>query len=285
MFMPASAWRFASFYGGSFLALGVMIPFWPVWLESRGLTAVEIGQLLAVASWCKVLTTPLIGQLSDRSGRGKTALVLLSTASLLCFLAFLPAEGYWNLLALQFLAGIAFQALIPLGESRTMQAVLREGLDYGRIRLSGSLTFMLGTLLCGLLLREFGPQWILYLIIGALLATLLASIQLPEGAAGRTSGRFFSGFRELLRLPGFVLFMAIGALLQGSHALYYGFSSLHWQAAGLSATTIGLLWALGVLAEVLLFAVAGKALGQMGTARLLTIAGLAGLLRWGILGV
>jgi len=284
MFMPAIAWRYALFYAGAFLTLGTLLPFWPLWLESRGLTAVEIGQLLAVFSWSKVVATPLIGQMSDRSGRSKAALTIVAGASLLCYLAFLPAAGYWPLLILQLLAGIAFQAMIPLGENNTMQAVLRDGLDYGRIRLCGSLAFMAGTLLCGLLLREAGTPWVLYLVIAGLAATLLACLQLPSDIRRRPQGRFWGGFRQLLRLPAFVVFLAAGALLQGSHALYYGFSSLHWQTAGLSATTIGLLWAEGVLAEVLLFAFAGRALATWSTARLLVVAGLCGILRWGVLG-
>jgi PPP family 3-phenylpropionic acid transporter len=165
-----------------------------------------------------------------------------------------------------------------------MQAVLRDGLDYGRIRLCGSVTFMAGTLLGGLLLRAAGAPWVLYSVIAALAATLIACLRLPSDIRRRPQGPFWGGFHQLLRLPAFVVFLGAGALLQGSHALYYGFSSLHWQSAGLSATTIGLLWALGVLAEILLFAFAGKALAGMSTARLLAVAGLAGILRWSILG-
>jgi PPP family 3-phenylpropionic acid transporter len=234
MSAPASAWRFSFFYSGAFLALGVVIPFWPLWLESRGLDLVEIGQLLALATWCKMISTPVIGQISDRSGRGKTVLVLLSGASLLCYLAFLPATGFWLLLAIQLLASMAFQALVPLGESRTMQVVLRDGLDYGRVRLWGSFTFMMGTLACGLVVRSAGPNWVLYLAIAALLATLIASAALPSGERARPGGRLLSGFRQLLRLPGFLVFLLVAGLLQGSHALYYGFSTLHWQSAGRS---------------------------------------------------
>ena len=284
MSAPASAWRFSFFYSGAFLALGVVIPFWPLWLESRGLDLVEIGQLLALATWCKMISTPVIGQISDRSGRGKTVLVLLSAASLLCYLAFLPATGFWLLLAIQLLASMAFQALIPLGESRTMQVVLRDGLDYGRVRLWGSFTFMIGTLACGLVVRNAGPNWVLYLAIAALLATLIASALLPGGERGQPGGRFLNGIRQLLRLPAFLAFLLVAGLLQGSHALYYGFSTLHWQSAGISPTTIGLLWAGGVLAEILLFAVAGRFLGQMRPVQLLMIAGVSGLVRWGILG-
>lgn len=284
MSAPAPAWRFAFFYSGAFLALGVVIPFWPLWLESRGLDLVEIGQLLALATWCKMISTPMIGQISDRSGRGKTVLVLLSAVSLLCYLAFLPATGFWLLLAIQLSASMAFQALIPLGESRTMQVVLRDGLDYGRVRLWGSFTFMMGTLACGLLVRSAGPNWVLYLAIAALFATLIASALLPSGERARPGGRLLSGFRQLLRLPGFLVFLLVAGLLQGSHALYYGFSTLHWQSAGISPTTIGLLWAGGVLAEILLFAVAGKVLGRMRPVQLLMIAGVSGLVRWGVLG-
>ena len=284
MSTSVSAWRFALFYSGAFLAFGVIIPFWPLWLESRGLGPVEIGQLLAIANWCKLIATPAIGQISDRSGRSKTAVLLLSAGSLLSYLAFLPASGYWNLLALQLFAGIAFQTLIPMGESHTMKAVVHQGLNYGRIRLWGSFTFMVGTLGCGFLVRQAGPDWILYLIIAALFATTLACTILPSAEQRRTGGRLLSGFGKLLRHPVFLMYLLVASLLQGSHAFYYGFSSLHWQSAGLSPSLIGALWAEGVLAEILLFAFAGKAIAEMRPAHLLAIAALSGVLRWAILG-
>lgn len=276
--------RYAAYYGAVFLALGVYLPFWPVFLGERGLSPTEIGLILALASWVKVAGNPAIAQIADRSGHGKATLVVLAALSLAVFAGFFLARGFWPILGMTFLTALCFQPLIPLGESQTMQAVLRHRLDYGRIRLWGSLTFILGTLGAGGLLTGRAPDVVLYLILGALGLTFIAAVLLParEGETAKPGrGELFA----LIRDKRFLLFLLAAGLLQASHAAYYGFSALHWKAAGMSETMIGWLWAEGVIAEVLLFAFSGAVIARASPAALLIIAGLAGALRWTVLGV
>lgn len=190
---------FAAFYGGVFMALGVYLPFWPLWLEARGLAAGEIGLLLALASWIKLASAPGFAHLADATGRGKTTLVLLAVAALAAFSAFFLAQGFWALLAVQLAAAASFHALVPLGESRTMTAVAASGLDYGRIRLWGSITFILGSLGAGQLIAGRGQDLILWFVLAALVATLAATLALPGGGA-RTAAR--SGRAALVTLLG-----------------------------------------------------------------------------------
>jgi PPP family 3-phenylpropionic acid transporter len=279
---PAPALRYATFYGALFLTVGVYLPFFPVFLKSRGLDAAEIGLLFALLSWTKIATTPAIAQIADRSGRAKAILVIAAALSLLFFTGLTGARGFWPILLIMLPAAACHQALNPIAESQTMAAVLRERLDYGRIRLWGSLTFILGTLGTGFLMTGRAPDLVLYLILGALALTVLAALALPGRreapvAAERSSPLALLGNRR------FLLFLGAVSLLQASHAVYYGFSALHWKAAGLSEATIGALWAEGVVAEVLLFAVSGAVVARMGPPALLALAGLAGVLRWSVL--
>ncbi len=281
--MASPSLRYAGFYGAVFLALGVYLPFWPLWLESRGLGAAEIGLLLALNSWLSVVTTPALAQVSDRSGRAKTTLAVLAGLSLIAFAGFHAAGGFWQILALQLLSVALFQALVPLGESQAITAVYRQRLDYGRVRLWGSLTFIVGALGCGRLIADAGPDLVLALVLGALAATFLAALALPAGPAaarGEPRGRL----KDLLARRFFLLLLLTVGLLQASHAVYYGFSALHWRAAGHSSALIGLLWAEGVIAEVLLFAVAGRLFSGTAPAWLLVGAGLSGVARWSLTG-
>ena len=279
---PAPSIRYAAFYGALFLTVGVYLPFFPVFLKSRGLDAAEIGLLFALLSWTKVATTPAIAQIADRSGRAKAILVIAAALSLLFFAGLTGARGFWPILLIMLPAAACHQALNPIAESQTMAAVLRERLDYGRIRLWGSITFILGTLGTGFLITGRAPDLVLYLIMGALALTVLAALALPGRreapvAAERSSPLALLGNRR------FLLFLGAVSLLQASHAVYYGFSALHWKAAGLSEATIGALWAEGVVAEVLLFAVSGAVVARMGPPALLALAGLGGILRWSVL--
>ena len=277
--------RYSGYYGAVFLALGVYLPFWPLWLGDRGLGAAEIGLLLALASWIKVVSTPLLGRLADRSGNVRLAIVLLAGASAASFAAFGAVEGFWPLLAVQLAWAFLFNALIPLGESQAMAAVTRSGLDYGRMRLWGSLTFILGVLGAGQVLAGRDSTPVFWMILAALGATFLASLALPRVGAVPAAEASATRMSALIRDRRFVLFLTAAALLQASHAVYYGFSALHWRAAGYGEDAIGWLWAEGVVAEILLFAVAARVLGRCHPLTLLALAGLGGLVRWSVLGL
>ncbi len=276
------AGRYAAFYGAVFLVVGIYLPFWPVFLTSRGLSAAEIGLLFAILSWTKVATTPAIAQIADRSGRAKATLVIAATLCLLFFTGLAEARGFWPILLVMLPAAACFQALTPIAESQTMAAVLRERLDYGRIRLWGSLAFILGTLGAGFLIAGHEADVVLVLVLGALALTVLAALALPTPTTRHHRGAPRNPLK-LIRDRRFLLFLVTASLLQASHAAYYGFSALHWRAAGLSAATIGWLWAEGVAAEVLLFAFGGAVMARASPAALLILAALAGVLRWTVL--
>jgi len=279
---PALTIRYAAFYGGFFLTAGILLPFWPLWLENRGLGAVQIGIILALGPWVRVLTNPMVAQVADRSGRAKTVLAIFAGLSLLAFAGFIPAQGFWWILAISLVAAICFPAMLPIGESQVMGAVLRHRLDYGRIRLWGSLAFIVGTIGAGRLLTGRSPDLILVLALAALAATFLATLMFPQ-QSNETSKNEQNGIATLLAQPRFVLFVATASLLQASHAVYNGFSSLHWRAAGISETVIGELWAEGVIAEVLLFSVSGFFVARLGPIGLLMLAGICGVVRWTVL--
>ncbi len=276
------ATRYAAFYGGFFLTAGILLPFWPLWLENRGLGAVQIGIILALGPWVRVVTNPLVAQIADRSGRAKTVLAIFAGLSMLAFAGFIPAHGFWWIGAVSLLAAICFPAMLPIGESQVMGAVLRHRLDYGRIRLWGSITFIVATLGAGRILTGRDPDLILMLVLAALAATFLAALSFPQ-QPGEASKHERGGIAVLLAQPQFVLFVATASLLQASHAVYNGFSTLHWRAAGISETVIGGLWAEGVIAEILLFSVSGFFVARFGPVGLLALAGLCGVIRWTVL--
>ncbi len=285
-----AALRYSCAYGALFLVIGVFMPFWPLWLADRGLGAEQISWLLAIASWVRIATTPALCRAYDRGGWFRhlpIALVLTATAG---FALFSVAQGFWVFLLLQVFTAIAFQPLMPIVDSRAMAEVRAERLDYGRIRLWGSLTFILATLGAGYLLEWQPTSIVLWLMLSALLLTAAAIAVLPQeprrpaperhGAAHDGKARL----SEIFKKRPLVVCLVVGALIQGSHGMYYALGSLHWQSAGLSSETIGWLWSLGVIAEILLFARGSLLLRRVGPSGLLVAAGLAGTLRWVVLG-
>ncbi|MDE0779594.1 MAG: MFS transporter [Alphaproteobacteria bacterium] len=277
-----TAARFAVFYGALFLVLGVMLPFWPVWLKSRGLDASQIGFVLAIGPWMRVIADPLITRGVDRSGHGKRALVLFAGISIAAFSGFFFAQSFWPIVLVTLIYAPVYHVLIPLGDSQTMVAVVRDKLDYGRIRLWGSATFIAGTFGAGWLLTDHPPDVIVPTVFVGLMLVLGATLLLREQNAPARI-KHFGGFLDLLRDRAFLYFVLAASAVQASHAVLNGFSVIHWREAGLSGTLIALLWAGSVVAEIILFAVSGSAVRRLGPFGLLSLGAVAGLIRWIIL--
>ena len=275
--VPAT-WRLAAFYAAVFLVVGLFMPYWPPWLESRGLDAAEIGMVLALTTWAKVAATPIAAGIADRMGRRRPVMLTLACCAAAAFCLYAAADGF-AMLALAALAlGLCFPPLLPLGENLTVLAARVRRFDYGRVRLWGSLAFIAGAWGGGALMggdARLAPA----LVIAAAVLTALACAALPDVRAPRASGSF-SGVGALLRDPAFAAFLTVASLIQCSHAAYYGFATLHWRAAGVEPAAVGALWAEAVAAEVVLFAFSDRVLRRFGVAPLLAAAAGAGALRW-----
>jgi MFS transporter, PPP family, 3-phenylpropionic acid transporter len=277
--------RLSAFYAATFLVAGVQIPFWPVWLAARGLTAREIGIVLAAALWAKVLATPAIGAIADRSGARRGMMVVLAATAFFGYAGLSSVTGVGLLVSLNLVALTAQSALMPLGDSVTLAIARSDGLDYGRVRVWGSVSFILALLASGAVLASSSPDWALPLALGASGLVLLACTGIPQSRrhAGGASGT--AGIRAVAGDARLWILIASSAALQASHQVYYGFGTLYWRSLGFSETTIGLLWAEGVLAEILLFWQGRVLLAWFGPVGLMVLGGAAGILRWSLAGV
>jgi PPP family 3-phenylpropionic acid transporter len=275
----ALAAKLASFYASYFAVIGIHLPFWPFWLEeARGLDPVSIGVLLAAMTWPKVVTNIAIPRVADRLGRRRDVMLMLAGATLLAFALFGIAGSFPALLLLSAITGITLAAILPLGEALALAEAKAAGVGYARVRLWGSVAFILATLACGLLLERAGVSTVLILILMALALLLLACNALPQAPYAATAA--VPHLAALWRRPGFMRFALAASLLHASHAVYYGFATIHWRNAGIGEATIGWLWAEGVIAEILLFLWAGGIVERAGPPGVLLIAGILTAARW-----
>ena len=276
--MPISATaRFSLFSSAVNAIIGVMLAFWPLWLKSRGLDATEIGVLVGIGLWVRVLATPFVGALADRTGNRRAVMLLLSGVSLVISCLLVPAYGFLPVLLISTLYGTCFWSLTPLTES----AVLQADVDYGRVRIWGSGTFLVVTLLIGRLLVAAPPDTLLVLLLACGILVLATTWLLP--ATGTKPRQREPGAWRLLIRPRHGLFLAAAALIQASHVVYYSFSTLYWQSLGFDTDTIGWLWAEGVIAEIALFYWSRPLLRRIRPTHLMVLGGGAGVLRWSVL--
>src|SRR5918995_1602331 len=276
--------RLALFYAAYFAAVGIHLPFWPVWLEARGLTATEIGYVLAAAFWPRILTSLLVPSVSDRLGERRRPMILLTALTLAGLILFALAYDFWPLLLLSVLTGASWAPILPLGEAVALGEAQRRELNYGRIRLGGSRAFILAAIGVGEWLEHAGPAIILWSIAVTIACLLVACVLLPAGGSAERPAAA-ADFRRLVRKPEFLAFVAAAGLIQVSHAVYYGFATLHWRAAGDGGLVIGLLLAGGGGAEIVLFACAAPLLRWYDPVRLLSLAGVLTVARWILTGL
>jgi len=286
----AIAARLSAFYAASFLVVGIQSPFWPLWLTGRGLDPREVGALLAAAIWAKVLVTPAIGAAADWLAAWRAMMIVLAAIACAGYASLWPVYGFWPLLSLCLIASVAQSALMPLGDSITLAAVRSDGLDYGRVRVWGSVSFIVAAMASGALLSHAasaGPRGdtVLFLVLVAsvlLWLTCCASPAPPREAGGTPRLALLGAMARDRRFWGFVV---AASAIQASHQVYYGFGTLYWRSLGFSNGVIGCLWAEGVLAEIMLFWQSRRLLARLGPMGLMAAGASAGILRWGLAGL
>ena len=275
--------RISLVYGAIFAVIGIIMPFWPIWLESKGISPIEIGLILAVGTWSRAILNPLLAQNADRHGRPDIMIILLGWGALVAHLLFFVSDSFLSLFLISVCSSILLFAMMPMADAITMLKV-REGIiDYGRVRLWGSLTFIVAALGGGYFLEGKPENYILWLIVVLLLLTVVICHLVPRTDTAGTK-KFLTPLLNILRNSRLITFIISASLIQASHAVYYGFSTLHWRANGIDELTIGALWAEGVIAEIILFAIAGKYINRIGPMVFLMIGGTAAIIRWIILG-
>lgn len=276
--------RLAFYYASIFTAVGFHLPYWPLWLQAQGLDPGQIGVLLAVTFFTRIFTNPVVGHVVDRRGDRRRPMIWLAAGGVLSFMLYAVAGDFASILVVTIIAGGFFATMGPVGDNLTMMVAARDGLDYGRIRLWGSLSFIAAAALGGWLVARLPPDVILWLVTLGLGLTWIACLHVPDlRTTPATTQAPPPPMSLLLKNRLYLLFLVAASLIQVSHMIYYGFATLHWQAAGLSGTVIGLLWAEGVIAEVVLFAFSGTVVRWVGPARLIVLAGLGGIVRWTVL--
>lgn len=280
------ALRLKAFYGALFLTLGVQLPFLPVWLAAKGLDAQGVGIVLAVPALIRIVAIPVATQMADRHDVLRGVIMMAAAGATAGFGALAFAEGLVAIAVVYALASAAYAPMMMLADAYALRGLAQRGRAYGPVRLWGSAAFIAASIGAGALLDQVAPRDLIWLMVGAMAiaaAAALALAPLGSQAAGGSPVRLPAA--RLLRDHAFLAVVAAASLIQASHALYYGFSTIDWLAAGFDGPVIGALWALGVIAEIGLFAISARLPPAITPIALLLTGAAGAVVRWSAMAV
>lgn len=250
--MALPYWRLSGFYFCYFATLGAFLPFWSLYLKQIGFAAVEIGELTAMLVATKIVAPYLWSWLADKTGRCMGVIRVTSLLALLTFAGFLYRHDYLWVAAVTITFSFFWNATLPQFEAATLRHLKTDPQRYSRIRLWGSVGFIAAVLGIGRLLDYVSIAHLPWIISCLLMSNWLMALITPE-AHSLHEGKAGESVLRLILQPELLAFLAVYMLLQVAHGPYYVFYSVYLQQHQYSATFTGLLWALGVLAEILVF--------------------------------
>ncbi len=243
--------RLSAWYFWYFAFIGAFLPYFALYLQSIGLSAGRIAILMSLGQFMRLLAPLLWSWLADSGGRRVRIVVASAAASLASFSVVFLTQDFVGLLIGMAILHFFWSASLPLVEALTLGHLASAPERYGRIRLWGSVGFIVTVMGVGLLLdaapisSQLWVSWVL------LLGTLVSALTLTEvpARAGQAAGSILI----VLRQRKVVFLLGAGLLMSAAHGALYVFYSIHLVAQGYGKTLVGLLWTLGVVAEIFVF--------------------------------
>lgn len=276
-------WRLSGFYFFYFAVLGIMVPYLPLYLKSLGLDAWRIGLLTSVMVGTKIVAPNLWGWLADRCGRRMAVIRFGCLMAVPPFLLLLRGhESFWLLALIIFLYSFFWNAVLAQFEAVTLASLGAHPERYSRVRLWGSVGFIAAVAIFGWMFDRLSLHYFPLLVACCLLAIFISSwlVNDPVVDVKLTTQKEDDRFWPCLCQPKILIFFVVCFLLVLSHGPYYTFFSLLMEQYQHTRTEIGLLWGLGVVAEVILFWFMHRLLPYWGVRQLLLISLLLTTVRW-----
>ncbi len=278
-------WRLSGFYVFYFALLGSTAPFLPLYFSHLGFSSARIGELVAIPMLMRCLAPNVWGWLGDYTGRRLVIVRLGAMCGLLALSLILVRQSYAWLAMVMALHAFFWHAILPQFEVITLAHLRGQTSRYSQIRLWGSIGFILTVVGVGRLFESVSLDYFPSVLVAIIAAIVISSWWIPNAQPVLSTTHPENGgfFRQLTR-PGVLAFYACVGLMQMSHGPYNTFLTLHLEQLGYGRGLIGMLWALGVVAEVLMFMAMSRVLQRFSVRQVLLTSFLLAALRWLLLG-
>ncbi|WP_240229747.1 MFS transporter [Devosia lacusdianchii] len=289
--LGSPAVRTGLFYATLFTSGAVSNPFLPIWLSERGIGTAEIGVINAAPIFAMIVINLIVGRLADRASDWRTVIVIGSILAAIPPIFLLFMDSYVAVIILWTLVIVPFQAIAPVVDAAAYRMARRTGMDFGAIRVWGTIGFVVVTLLAGVVLDRLGPQAFIPLLIAVSVIRALMSLGLPLFRAPdeymRPMHPIDAPINPLIAIrlgqmwrPWFLLTLIGASLLHGSHMMQMGFGALIWAEEGIPGWVIGILWAVAPTAEILAMVFFERITKRFAARHLILLGCIAGAIRW-----
>lgn len=272
-------WRLSGFYFLFFLTIGAFMPYWSLYLKSIGMTAEAIGILSAIVVVTKIFSSFIWGWIVDHTGKRIQVIRYTSLLSMLSFSLVLFYQDFWSLFIILFVFSIFWSAALPQIEATTLSHLGEASDSYTVVRIWGSISFIIAVLMLGKFFDQQPIEYLLPIIIVSMLLVWVHSLSLPEIPSSHEDSNGTT-FRSILFKPHIIALMIVCFLVQAGHGPYYTFFSIYLEEHQYSNSFIGTAWALGVLAEVLIYLFIHRVIGSLGLRRLMILVLILATIRW-----
>ena len=249
---PAQSLNFALFFFAYYGYVGVFSPYASLYFADRGLSATQIGILMSLMQVMRIFGPNLWGWVADQSRRRVLVLRLTSVVAAISFCGMFVGQSFMFFFALMVTVNLFTSAQGPISEALMLSSMRGDLTHYGRVRLWGSVGFIVLVTLSGYALDWQGIElmpWIALLMLVMVTSVTFSLHEEPATQHAQPS----NSVRELLSRKSVLSFFASTFLMIAAHSSLYVYYSLYLSDMGYSKSVIGLMWSLGVIAEILFF--------------------------------
>lgn len=289
--MPSNRWlktKLGALQAANFAGIGIYMPFIPPWLASQGLSERQIGLVLAMGMIIRMLVSQSVTALGDGRHGAVRVLALLHLLGAASFLSLMAMPSPEAIIAAMAVIALLSAGIIPLGDHLTIAHVRSNpSLDFSRIRLWGSVAFLVVSTMSGVIVSRYGIATVPLMLCLCSLVAMLVTFSAPDHAREAAVTVTGSLSPDVTRQRSNLLWLVIvsSSLINASHSALYGFGTLHWRSLGIDDSMIGILWSSAVVAEIAMFWWFGRSAAASWNAavRFLAFAGIAAMIRFALM--
>lgn len=272
------------FYFVYYFFVGAFVPYWGLYLQSEAFSAADIGILMSLFQISRIFAPNFWGWLADHTGKRAQWIKLTSFLGLCGFAAVFWAHGFFWLFFVMAALSLFTSSTLPLAESLTLAHLATTSGHYSRIRMWGSLGFIVAAVLLGFVIDGAGIRSLLWFLLAVQMILFFLSYTLPDPKIPPHQQDHFSIW-QVLKQPNVIALLLGCALMVTAHGVLYNFYSIYLSTHGYSKGVIGLLWAVGVICEIGIFMLMPKIMARFSLKTILLVSLLLAVLRFGLIGM